>query len=103
MSAFSKADYGPGGAKVDTSRPFTVHTYFGASGGTLTSIDVTLEGASGGTISYSAAPSSYLGALSSAVAAGMTPVVSYWSAADMRWLDSAYYPDPYDGSGSDPC
>lgn len=21
----------------------------------------------------------------------------------MRWLDSAYYPDPYDGSGADPC
>ena len=41
--------------------------------------------------------------LSSAVVAGMTPVLSYWSASDMRWLDSAYYPDPYDGSGADPC
>ena len=31
MSAFSKADYGPGGAKVDTSQPLTVHTYFASA------------------------------------------------------------------------
>lgn len=37
---------------------------------------------------------SYLAALSPAAIAGMTPVISYWSARDMRWLDSAYWPDP---------
>ena len=103
MKSFSKSDYGPGGAKVDTTRPFTVSTYFGVSNGALSSIEVTLQGESGGTVHFTAGSSSYLGGLSSAALAGMTPVVSYWSASDMRWLDSAYYPDPYDGGSTDPC
>jgi hypothetical protein len=90
MRSFTKSDYGPGGRLVDTSHPFTMHTYFRGSGDSLSAIEVTLVGASGGTIHYTASTSSYLSQLSSAVLAGMTPVVSYWSAPDMRWLDSAY-------------
>ena len=60
MHSFLKTDFGPGGAKVDTTKPFRVHTHFGASGGSLSSIEVTLEGASGGTVQFSAAPADYL-------------------------------------------
>lgn len=100
--SFTKKDFGPGGAKVDTLHPFRVHTSFGGKGGVLSSIDVTLEGTSG-SIQYTVAPSDYLRSVSPAVLAGMTPVFSYWSTVDMRWLDSSYASDPYNGQAADPC
>ena len=101
--SFTKAEYGLGGSKVDTTQPFSVHTFFQASGDSLGGLEVTLQQPGKTTIQFSASNSGYLSSLSSAVRAGLTPVMSYWSSDAMRWLDSTYYPDPYDGSGADPC
>ena len=66
-------------------------------------VQVAIVGTGGGSVSFGIEDKSLLNMLSDALRAGMTPVISYWSAADMRWLDSEYVPDPYDGSGKDPC
>ena len=77
LRQFSKADYDPGASTIDTTKPFTVATAFEGGGVQLTGLSVTLE-QEGRKLSYKAADAGYLGALSGAVAAGMTPVLSYW-------------------------
>ena len=69
--AFTKAEYGPGGSQVDTTRPFTVHAYFGGSGSQLSSLEVAIVGESGGAIEYTAADAGYLMPREGAQACGL--------------------------------
>ena len=82
----SNAAYGPGSLTIDTTQPFRVHNRFSA--GSLHSIRTILE-QDGRTLEWEMASASYLSALDASVAAGMTPVISYWRAGNngMGWLD----------------
>jgi hypothetical protein len=89
---FTAAEYSPGGSLIDTSRPFGVNTSFPtSSGGDLAAIKTTLA-QDGRAIDMSIDAYSYSGAngfdaLTASLAAGMTPVVSYWCSTDMLWMD----------------
>jgi len=96
--------YGPGARCIDTNQEFTVSASFPVgSTGELERLEVRLE-QPGSACPLSLAVDGYrsggthgLQELSEALRRGMTPVISYWSAADMLWLD---------GQGSDskgPC
>lgn len=95
---FNAQQYGPGGSCIDTTKPFEVAVHFPTSGGTLIAMEVTLT-QKGKSCPLKATVSNYEGMaeVSGALAAGMTPVVSYWSDNKMLWMD---------GKGSDgagPC
>jgi len=96
--------YGPGAHCIDTNQEFTVSASFPVgSMGELERLEVRLD-QPGSACPLSLAVEGYrsggthgLQELSEALRRGMTPVISYWSAADMLWLD---------GHGSDskgPC
>ena len=111
IQTFDAAAYGPGGASIDTRRAFTVTASFpvGSDGATLSALEVTLsqdstasDGSGGGAIELRWEGYSYwdfngqlhddgLARLSTPLAAGLTPVVSYWnyagSSGTMQWLD----------------
>jgi hypothetical protein len=74
---------------VDTARPFQVAAAFPVDGqGSLVAMEVTLSQL-GKPCNVSVRLDSYDGMaeLSRALEAGMTPIVSYWSANDMGWMD----------------
>lgn len=75
-------------------RPFRVSAYFApdASGSHLGAIEMSLEGASGQTVTFEMTPKEYLAALSPAVEEGMTVTASYWSSDDLGWLESGLCP-----------
>jgi len=86
---WTSAEYGPGARCIDTSRPFDVAVSFPADAGCqLTGMQVTLS-QKGHDCPLSVNIGNYNGMseLSAALGAGMTPIVSYWSAADMLWMD----------------
>lgn len=85
--AFRNGQYGPGASTIDTMQPFRVHAFFATSGGTLTAIRMTLE-QQGRALTFSMAPSWYVGRITASFEAGMTPVMSYWSSSQMDWLNS---------------
>jgi len=92
--------YGPGGSCIDTLQSFRVEASFPADGGRLRALEMRLtQPGKSSEVSYSL--DSYPGDpgfehLSQSLAAGMTPVFSYWKADDMLWLDGP-------GAGGGPC
>jgi hypothetical protein len=86
---WGSAEYGEGARCVDTARPFQVAAAFPVDGqGSLVAMEVTLS-QPGKPCNVSVRLDSYDGMaeLSRALEAGMTPMVSYWSANDMGWMD----------------
>jgi len=86
---WSGADFGPGGRCIDTKKPFEVSVSFPMSPQeSLRAMEVTLT-QSGRNCPLSVSIGTYPGMaeLDSALAAGMTPIVSYWSDSDMLWMD----------------
>ena len=100
----SASDYGPGaGHTIDTTRPFRVEVYFGEGGDDgagWAEAQVSLhQRPAGGTsgdgvstmgspVSFSFGSARYLSSLTGELEQGLTPVFSYWSSADLQWLDS---------------
>ncbi|CAK0897420.1 unnamed protein product [Prorocentrum cordatum] len=86
---WGSAEYGEGARCVDTARPFRVEAAFPVDDeGSLVAMEVTLS-QPGKPCNVSVRLGSYAGMaeLSRALEAGMTPIVSYWSATDMLWMD----------------
>lgn len=91
---FLADQYGPGARCVDTRKPFDVEVAFPVDGaGGLAAMEVTLS-QPGGACQIFAAQRDYsmdarmpLQELTSALQAGMTPTISYWSSKDMLWMD----------------
>jgi len=86
---WGSAEYGPGASCVDTAAPFDVAVSFPVdSQGALAAMEVTLS-QSGKSCPLSVRLGTYEGMaeLSQALEAGMTPIVSYWAANDMLWMD----------------
>lgn len=97
--AWTALQYGPIGRCINTLRPFQVAASFPIDAeGTLAAMEVVLSQA-GSTCKLSTRIDSYEGIaeVSKALTEGMTPVVSYWSADDMLWLDGK------GGDGKGPC
>merc|ERR1719188_1398288 len=96
---FTKEQYGPGAKCVDTTKPFKVSVSFPTDGqGQLQSMEVEISQV-GSPCPVHISVRNYKGnaKLTESLAQGMTPVLSYWSANDMLWMD---------GEGSDhrgPC
>jgi len=85
---WDSSQYGPGASCIDTRKPFHVSVSFPVNlHGVLAGMDVTLM--QGGPCKLSTSLHQYIGMaeLSAALAAGMTPVMSYWSSNDMLWMD----------------
>merc|ERR1719235_2637372 len=89
---FSSDQYAPDAACVNTSKPFQVSTSFPVDdNGRLTGMHVTISQA-GCSIplridEYLFHTTDGMAKVSEAFQAGVTPVISYWSAKDMMWLD----------------
>eukprot|EP00931_Biecheleriopsis_adriatica_P031348 TRINITY_DN18397_c0_g1_i1.p1 TRINITY_DN18397_c0_g1~~TRINITY_DN18397_c0_g1_i1.p1 ORF type:complete len:353 (+),score=69.30 TRINITY_DN18397_c0_g1_i1:58-1116(+) len=96
--AFDSEKFGPGAKCIDTSSPFHVTASFPEDGGRLVSMDVTLsQGGCSLEMSHQEYPADPgFAQISKALSEGMTPVVSYWKASDMLWLDGP-------GMGEGPC
>jgi len=95
---WTAAQYGPGAKCIDTKAPFEVVVSFPVDfEGSLLAMEVTLS-QKGHSCPLSVKLDKYKGMqeLSSALEAGMTPIVSYWSDDDMLWLDGK----GADGKGS---
>jgi hypothetical protein len=93
-SSWADGQYGPGGQCIDTQRPFQVAVSFPANpDNTLQSMQVTLtqDGSpcplSGQIGDYQANGVDGFPEITKALSDGMTPVVSFWGADDMTWLD----------------
>lgn len=86
---FNSEKFGPGAKCIDTSLPFQVTASFPESGGRLVRMDVTLsQGSCSLEISHKDYPADPgFAQISKALSEGMTPVVSYWKASDMLWMD----------------
>merc|ERR550532_689242 len=86
---WSVADFGPGGRCIDTKAPFQVSVAFPKNEtGSAKSMDVTLM-QQGKPCPLFISIGNYAGMaeLDAALAAGMTPIVSYWNSDDMLWMD----------------
>ncbi|CAK0856618.1 unnamed protein product [Prorocentrum cordatum] len=86
---WNASQYSPGGACIDTRRPFDVDAAFPVDAdGSLAAMVVTLS-QEGKSCPLSTLTAAYAGMpeLTEALRAGMTPIVSYWSADDMLWMD----------------
>jgi len=100
---WTSAEYGPGGRCIDTARPFEVHAHFPARNGTLQGlmVDLSQEGSSCGLTAtvgmYKFAGRDGLAELSKSLAAGMVPIISYWTSDNLLWLDGQ------DVNGDAPC
>jgi len=95
---WSKWDYGPGGKCIDTKQPFDVAVSFPAEDSRLKGMTVKLtQKDKDCPLSISLNKYEGMTEIQKALELGMTPVISYWKAKDMLWLD---------GKGSDgngPC
>jgi hypothetical protein len=88
-NTWEDGQYGPGGSCIDTRRPFNVAVSFPTKpdGVTVQSMQVQLT-QDGSPCPLSVQIDNYpMAEISSALSNGMTPVVSFWSADDMTWLD----------------
>jgi len=86
---WDESEYGPEGRCIDTSKPVDVAVSFPTdSEGMLRSMDVKLS-QKGSPCPLELHLGGYKGMkeVSEALQAGMTPIVSYWKAKDMMWLD----------------
>jgi hypothetical protein len=84
-------DYGPRGRCVDTEHVFRVSVSFPVdSKGVLKAMDVKLE-QPGKPCNMELSLNKYEGMkeMTEAFEAGMTPIISYWAADDMVWMDGA--------------
>jgi hypothetical protein len=93
-NTWQDGQYGPGGSCIDTTRPFQVAVSFPTNAdNTLHSMEVTLsqEGSpcplSGAVSNYQVNGRDGMQEVTEALRQGMTPVVSYWAADSMTWLD----------------
>lgn len=101
---WSQEEYGPGGTCINTEKPFQVEAAFPTDAeGKLRSMDLTLS-QKGGKHSLSVSIDKYgvnstqnMQELTDALEEGMTPIISYWKASNMLWLDG----EGTDGKG--PC
>lgn len=86
---FSAAQYSPGSACVDTSKPFDVAVSFPVDAqGNLVSMEVVLSQRDRNCpVKFAVRGYSGNAELTEALRAGMTPVISYWSSDNMLWLD----------------
>ena len=87
---WSTSEYGPGATCIDTSKPFQVEVAFPAdSHCQLVGMEITLSQKARSDCKLKVAVDNYWGMpeLSKALAAGMTPIVSYWNSDDMLWMD----------------
>jgi len=87
---WSTAEYGPGGSCIDTSKPFQVEVAFPADANCqLVGMEVTLSQVARSDCELKLSIDNYaeMPEMSMALAAGMTPIVSYWNSADMLWMD----------------
>jgi len=97
---FNGEQYGPGGKCVNTGAPYNVSVSFPTNAeGKLAAMEVKLSQGGECDIVYSmdkypADPN--FEKLTTALSEGMTPVLSYWKADDMLWLDGP-------GLGGGPC
>jgi len=94
---FTEEQFGPGGVCVDTTEPFDVAVSFPLDeDGRLRSVEVQLsQEGHYCPLELPLGPYAGMEELSKALAAGMTPVVSYWSSEDMLWLDGAVEEQQY--------
>jgi len=91
---WDSSQYGPGSTCIDTTKPFQVAVSFPADhNGVLRAMEVELSqvGTScsitrtvGG---YAFSGRNAMAELTTALANGMTPIISYWKADNMLWLD----------------
>lgn len=87
---WSISDYGPGASCIDTSKPFQVEVAFPADASCqLIGMEIKLSQAALSDCELELAINSYDGMpeMSAALAAGMTPIVSYWKSSEMLWMD----------------
>ena len=95
---WTSEQYGPGSSCVDTTQPFRVEVSFpvetGPDGKVLLSAMITKVSQNGCDLEAEVKTDSYhfnghssAVELTSALEKGMTPIVSYWSAPDMLWMD----------------
>ena len=85
------ADFGPGGAKVDTARPFRASHRFVTDGKNLTAIETSFVQAGGkGTVWLNHTDAGYMASMDFAVKNPMVLTISLWGGAGgtMGWLDS---------------
>ena len=77
--AFGSAQYGPGGAVIDTNAPFRVHAFFATDrNNELSNVELTLQQSPGrGTLRYSLTPDWYVRRMSASFAEGMTCAATY--------------------------
>lgn len=89
-AAFDPASYGPGGANIDTRRPFRVAATFEADGNrsTLRRMSMTLAQVGKPPLSFAPpVPAHCLARHAAALRGGVTPVISYWAADNLSWFD----------------
>eukprot|EP00411_Alexandrium_monilatum_P021047 CAMPEP_0175200810 /NCGR_PEP_ID=MMETSP0093-20121207/9725_1 /TAXON_ID=311494 /ORGANISM="Alexandrium monilatum, Strain CCMP3105" /LENGTH=440 /DNA_ID=CAMNT_0016493827 /DNA_START=14 /DNA_END=1336 /DNA_ORIENTATION=- len=96
---WGSAEYGPHAKCIDTTLPFQVSAYFPVNhAGQSTGMEITVtQHGKDCPLWIRVDGYSDMAALDEALAAGMTPIVSYWRSDDMLWMD---------GKGSDnmgPC
>lgn len=82
-------DFGPKGKCIDTDLPFQVAVSFPLDeAGKLKSMDVYLtQDGHDCPLALNLAGYNEMAELDAALAAGMTPIMSYWSSDDMLWMD----------------
>jgi len=82
-------EFGPGGKCVDTKLPFEVSVYFPVDdAGSLKAMEITLtQHGKHCPLWTSIGGYTRMAELDAAMAAGMTPIVSYWSSDEMVWMD----------------
>jgi len=94
------SEYGPGASCIDTTKPFQVEVKFPADASCLLmGMEIKLSQVAISDCELDLAINNYdeMPEMSAALAAGMTPIVSYWKSNDMLWMDG----EGADGKG--PC
>jgi len=86
---WNSSEYGPAARCINTNRPFRVAVAFPTNdAGRLAAMEVELtQDGQPCSLSVRLAEYQHMEELSDALAAGMTPVLSYWSSSDMLWMD----------------
>ena len=90
-SATGVADFGPGGHKVDTAKPFRASHTFATDGKSLTGMQTSFVQAGGkGTVWLNHTDAGYMASMDFAVKNPMVLTISLWGGAGgtMGWLDS---------------
>merc|ERR1719468_793878 len=98
---FDETKYGPGASCIDTNSPFQVASGFPVNGmgtlsamvitlyqeGKLCNLTLTIDGYDGNQTIHGEGSGQGMPLLTEALRQGMTPIVSFWEADDMLWLD----------------